>query len=53
VGPETDDEESRRWQRLAMVLSDVDYSDEELDHALSPVSADDPWSEPDEDELEE
>jgi hypothetical protein len=53
VGPEADGAESRRWQRLAMVLSDVDYSDEELDRALSPVSADDPWAEPDEDDLQE
>jgi hypothetical protein len=53
VGPETDGEESRRWQRLAMVLSDVDYTEAELDHALSPVSADDPWVEPADEELRE
>ncbi|WP_142860340.1 hypothetical protein [Salinigranum halophilum] len=51
VGPEEDGEESRRWQRLAMVLSDVEYSDAELDHALTPVSADDPWPESDDDDL--
>jgi hypothetical protein len=51
VGPEEDGEESRRWQRLAMALSDVDYTDAELAHALSPVDADDPWEEPAEGDL--
>jgi hypothetical protein len=51
VGPEADGAESRRWQRLAMALSDVDYSEDELAHALSPVSAEEPWAEPDEGDL--
>jgi hypothetical protein len=53
VGPNEDGVESRRWQRLAMVLSDVDYTDAELEHALSPVSSEEPWVEPDEGELGE
>jgi hypothetical protein len=36
-----------------MVLSDVDYTEAELDHALSPVSADDPWAEPADEDLRE
>ena len=53
VGPDEDGTESRRWQRLAMALSDVEYTDAELEHALSPVSDEDPWTEPDEDDLRE
>ena len=53
VGPEEDGEESRRWQRLAMALSEVEYTEAELDHALSPVSDEEPWTEPDEDDLRE
>jgi hypothetical protein len=53
VGPDPDGEESRRWQRLAMALSDVEYTEAELDHALSPVSAEEPWDEPTEGELRE
>jgi hypothetical protein len=51
VGPDEDGEESRRWQRLAMVLSDIDYSEAELDHALAPVSGAEPWDEPGEGDL--
>ena len=51
VGPEGEDEQSRRWQRLAMVLSDVDYDEAELDHALDAVDPDDRWDEPGTDEL--
>jgi hypothetical protein len=53
VGPEADGEESRRWQRLAMVLSDVDYTETELDHALTSVSEAARWAEPDDGELRE
>ena len=53
VGPDEDGAESRRWQRLAMALSDVDYTDAELDHALAAVSAEDPWEEPAEGDLRE
>ncbi|AUV83720.1 hypothetical protein C2R22_20430 [Salinigranum rubrum] len=53
VGPDEDGTESRRWQRLAMALSDVEYTEAELDHALAPVAGDDPWTEPDDDELRE
>ena len=49
VGPEGEDEQSARWQRLAMTLDDeVSYADAELDHAVEPVDPDDPWTEPDE-----
>jgi hypothetical protein len=51
VGPEADGEESRRWQRLAMALSDIDYTEAELDHALTSVDADDRWTEPEEGDL--
>jgi hypothetical protein len=51
VGPEEDGAESRRWQRLSMALSDVDYAETELEHALSPVAEDDRWTEPADDDL--
>lgn len=51
VGPEGEGEVSARWQRLAMVLDDVDYSEEQIRHALEPVSEDAKWGEPAEDEL--
>jgi hypothetical protein len=51
VGPEGEGETSARWQRLAMVLSDVDYTEEQIRHALEPVAEDAKWDEPSEDEL--
>jgi hypothetical protein len=36
-----------------MVLSDVDYTDAELEHALSSVCREDPWAEPGDGELRE
>lgn len=51
VGPEGEGEVSARWQRLAMVLDDVDFSEEEIRHALEPISEDDRWDEPTENEL--
>ena len=53
VGPEEDGAESRHWQRLAMALSGVEYTDAELEHALSPVSAESPWDEPADGDLRE
>lgn len=47
VGPEGEDEQSARWQRLSMILDEgVEYSDAELDQAVAPVDTDDPWGEP-------
>ena len=44
VGPEGEDEQSARWQRLAMLLDeDVEYDEAELDRAVEPVDPDDPW----------
>jgi len=46
VGPEGEDEQSARWQRLAMLLDgEIDYDEGELDRAVAPVDPDDPWSE--------
>ncbi|EMA67490.1 hypothetical protein C461_07179 [Halorubrum aidingense JCM 13560] len=46
VGPEGEDEQSARWQRLAMLLDeDRDYDPDELDRAVEPVDPDDPWGE--------
>ncbi|WP_434521862.1 hypothetical protein [Halorubrum sp. AS12] len=45
VGPEGEDEQSARWQRLAMLLDeDVEYDADELDRAVEPVDPDDPWT---------
>jgi hypothetical protein len=50
VGPEGEDEQSARWQRLAMLLDeDVEYDADELDRAVEPVDPDDPWGESDSD----
>ena len=47
VGPEGEDDQSARWQRLAMLLDDeTDYSAAELDRAVEPVDPEDPWGEP-------
>ncbi len=46
VGPEGEDQRSARWQRIAMLLDDIDYSSAELDHATARVAPDDPWTEP-------
>ena len=44
VGPEGEDEQSARWQRLAMILDeDIEYDAAELDRAVEPVDPDDPW----------
>ncbi|WP_101297191.1 hypothetical protein [Halegenticoccus soli] len=46
VGPEGESELSARWQRLSMVLDGIDFSEEQIEHALEPVDPDDRWSEP-------
>ncbi|TKX70825.1 hypothetical protein [Halorubrum sp. SP9] len=47
VGPEGEDEQSARWQRLAMLLDeDVEYDAAELDRAVEPVDSEDPWESP-------
>ncbi|PAU82587.1 hypothetical protein CK500_13385 [Halorubrum salipaludis] len=44
VGPEGENDQSARWQRLAMLLDDeTDYSAEELDRAVEPVDPENPW----------
>ena len=48
VGPRGEDDQSARWQRLAMLLDDDrDYTAEELDRAVEPVDPDDPWGDDD------
>jgi hypothetical protein len=47
VGPEGEGELSARWQRLAMVLSSTEFDEEDIERALEPTDADDPWDEPD------
>ncbi|MUW15655.1 hypothetical protein GJ633_14225 [Halorubrum sp. CBA1125] len=47
VGPEGEDDQSARWQRLAMILDeDREYAPEELDRAVEPVDPEDPWDDP-------
>jgi len=48
VGPEGEDEQSARWQRLSMVLDEIDFSEAEIEHATEPVDSDEPWDESDE-----
>jgi hypothetical protein len=48
VGPEGEDDQSARWQRLSMLLDEIDFSEEEISHAIEPVEADEPWDEADE-----
>jgi len=53
VGPEGEQGASARWQRLSMVLDEIEFSEAQIEHALDPVDPDDRWSEPetvDEDE---
>lgn len=47
VGPEGEGDLSARWQRLAMVLSSTAFDEEDIERALEPTDADDPWAEPD------
>ena len=48
VGPEGEDEQSARWQRLAMLLDEeIEYDEAEFDRAVEPVDADDPWGDSD------
>jgi hypothetical protein len=46
VGPEGEGALSERWQRLNMVLSDVEYDEREIDHAVDPVDPDARWADP-------
>ena len=46
VGPTGENDQSARWQRLAMLLDeDHEYTPEELDLAVEPVAPDSPWGE--------
>ncbi|KTG11200.1 hypothetical protein AUR64_04525 [Haloprofundus marisrubri] len=47
VGPEGENELSARWQRLAMVLDDIDYTEAQIRRAVEPVDPDARWDEPD------
>jgi hypothetical protein len=47
VGPEGETAPSSRWKRLRMALDEYDYTDEQVEHALSTVDADERWAEPD------
>ncbi|WP_435118339.1 hypothetical protein [Halolamina sp. C58] len=46
VGPEGEGDLSARWQRLAMVLSSTEFDEADIERALEPTDADDPWAEP-------
>jgi hypothetical protein len=47
VGPTGETDVSARWKRLYMALDDQEYTDEEVNHALSAVDPTDPWADPD------
>jgi hypothetical protein len=46
VGPEGEPELSKQWRLRSMKLQDVDYTQEELTRAITPVSEEHPWDEP-------
>ena len=48
VGPEGEDDQSARWQRLSMVLDEIEFSEAEISYAVEAVDAEEPWDEPDE-----
>lgn len=48
VGPEGESEQSARWQRLSMVLDEIEFSEREIEHATEAVDPDEPWDEPEE-----
>lgn len=50
VGPEGESEPSSRWQRLALELHDVDFSEADIEQALEPVGSDDRWTDPEQPE---
>jgi hypothetical protein len=47
VGPEGETDPSARWKRLRMALDAYEYTDAEVERALSAVDPADRWSEPD------
>ncbi|MFC6736678.1 hypothetical protein ACFQEQ_10575, partial [Halolamina salina] len=47
VGPEGEGDLSARWQRLAMVLSSTEFDEADIERALEPTDAEDPWADPD------
>jgi hypothetical protein len=50
VGPEGEDDQSARWQRLAMILDEeTEYDADELDRAVEPADPGDPWGDSAED----
>ncbi len=46
VGPVGEDDQSARWQRLSMVLDEIEFSEEEIGHAIDPVDGKSKWDEP-------
>jgi len=54
VGPEGEDEQGARWQRLAMLLDgDVEYDESDLERAVAPVDPETPWRDPTTGEVDE
>ena len=54
VGPEGEDEQSARWQRLAMLLDgEVEYDESDLQRAVDPVDSETPWHDPTTGEVDE
>ncbi len=47
VGPEGEADLSARWQRLSMVLDEIEFSEKEITHALEAVEPESLWDEPD------
>jgi len=44
VGPEGEPDLSARWQRLAMVLSSTEFDEADIERALTPTDAENPWA---------
>lgn len=49
VGPEGEGDLSARWQRLAMALSEVEFDEADVEQAVQPTDADEPWRDPGDD----
>jgi len=47
VGPDGEDDQSARWQRLSMALDEIEFSEAEISHATDPVDTESTWDEPD------
>jgi hypothetical protein len=46
VGPSGETDLGAMWKRYCMLLNDIKYTEEQIEHSVSPVPTADPWQEP-------